>query len=110
MFLTTLALLSSGYTTKPLPSMSITMNINEIPRIEVLPMPQRSQVQNHGEDWTGTSSTTMRRKLQNRLNQRASRQRRKAEFRKLETMTKAIKTQSPSSLTPHHHLQKTTCV
>lgn len=74
MFLT-LALLSSGYTTKPLLPPSHTMNqiIEETPRIEILPMSQRSQVQNLGEDWTGTGSTALRRRLQNRLNQRASR-------------------------------------
>ncbi|KAG4024975.1 hypothetical protein MFRU_076g00220 [Monilinia fructicola] len=77
------------------------MDINGAPLIEILPMPQRSQAQNHGEDWTGTSSPAMRRKLQNRLNQRASRQRRKAGLRKLETTTiKAIETRSPIILDP----------
>jgi hypothetical protein len=41
-------------------------------RIEITPMPQRSEVRNMKEDWTGKSSTALRRKLQNRLNKRAS--------------------------------------
>ncbi|KAH6717068.1 hypothetical protein BKA61DRAFT_601004, partial [Leptodontidium sp. MPI-SDFR-AT-0119] len=52
--------------------------INAIPgKIEVHPMAQRSEVQDREEDWTGKTSTALRRKLQNRLNQRASRKRRK---------------------------------
>ncbi|KAH7312941.1 hypothetical protein BKA65DRAFT_516958, partial [Rhexocercosporidium sp. MPI-PUGE-AT-0058] len=52
--------------------------INAIPgKIEILPMAQRSEVQDWDEDWTGKTSTALRRKLQNRLNQRASRKRRK---------------------------------
>ncbi|KAM0138006.1 hypothetical protein ACHAP3_003781 [Botrytis cinerea] len=72
----------------------------EIPRIEILPMKQRSQIQNLEEDWTGTSSTVMRRKLQNRLNQRASRQRRKVDSKRLEAITKVIETQGPIILDP----------
>ncbi|KAG4435612.1 hypothetical protein IFR05_008921 [Cadophora sp. M221] len=40
-------------------------------------MAQRSEAQDRDEDWTGKTSTALRRKLQNRLNQRASRKRRK---------------------------------
>ena len=42
-------------------------------RIEVLPMAVSARNQIHGmdEDWTGKTSTATRRKLQNRLNQRA---------------------------------------
>ena len=42
--------------------------------IEVLPMPvaARSEIRGMDEDWTGMTSSAMRRKLQNRLNQRAS--------------------------------------
>ena len=47
--------------------------IQHEPKIEILPMPQRSEVRDIKEDWTGKSSTVLRRKLQNRLNKRASR-------------------------------------
>jgi hypothetical protein len=40
--------------------------------IEVHPMLDRPELHGRDEDWTGKTSTTMRRKLQNRLNQRAS--------------------------------------
>ncbi|KAF7868552.1 hypothetical protein EAF04_005083 [Stromatinia cepivora] len=102
MFLTSLALLSACYTTKPLlpPAPSLAMNIDETPRIEILPMPQRSQIQNQAEDWTGTSNSVMRRKLQNRLNQRASRQRRKLDSRRVEAPTKFMETQDPKILDP----------
>ncbi|THV44536.1 hypothetical protein BGAL_0622g00020 [Botrytis galanthina] len=107
MFLTSLALLASGYTTKPIPPQSgngnspmIGTSCIEIPRIEILPMKQRSQIQNVEEDWTGTSSTVMRRKLQNRLNQRASRQRRKADSRKLQAISKVVESQGPMILDP----------
>ncbi|KAI9645578.1 hypothetical protein NHQ30_006320 [Ciborinia camelliae] len=76
------------------------MNIDETPRIEIQPMPQRSHVQNHGEDWTGTNSTDTRRKLQNRLNQRASRKRRKTELRKPEATSKVTGVQCPVILGP----------
>ncbi|ESZ99118.1 hypothetical protein SBOR_0528 [Sclerotinia borealis F-4128] len=76
------------------------MNIDATPLIEILPMPQRSHVQNHGEDWTGTNSTVMRRKLQNRLNQRASRQRRKADPKKLEAIIEIMGTRGPLILDP----------
>jgi hypothetical protein len=42
-------------------------------KIEVVPMPQRIEAKDIKEDWTGKSSTALRRKLQNRLNKRASR-------------------------------------
>ena len=42
------------------------------PRIPINPMPQRSEVCQPNEDWTGKSGTADRRKLQNRLNKRAS--------------------------------------
>jgi hypothetical protein len=42
------------------------------PLIEVQPMSQRSEIRNLKEDWTGKTSTAERRKLQNRLNKRAS--------------------------------------
>jgi hypothetical protein len=35
-------------------------------------MSQRSEIRNLKEDWTGKTSTAERRKLQNRLNKRAS--------------------------------------
>ena len=41
--------------------------------IELVPMTQRLNIKNRKEDWTGKSDTALRRKLQNRLNQRASR-------------------------------------
>ena len=45
-----------------------------IPRkIELQYMTQRSEIKDQEEDWTGKTSTALRRKLQNRLNQRASR-------------------------------------
>lgn len=43
--------------------------------IEVRPMFDRPELKDKNEDWSGKTSTTMRRKLQNRLNQRASRRR-----------------------------------
>ena len=39
--------------------------------ILVLPMPQIKEAQADAEDWTGVTSAKQRRKLQNRLNQRA---------------------------------------
>ncbi|KAF7884119.1 uncharacterized protein EAF01_011542 [Botrytis porri] len=103
MFITSLALLSSCSTTKPIPPQSGNMNAMscvEVPRIEIRPMRQRLQIQNLEEDWTGTSSTVLRRKLQNRLNQRASRQRRKVDSKRLEAITKVIETQGPIILDP----------
>jgi hypothetical protein len=44
-----------------------------LPIIEILPMCQRLEIKDGKEDWTGKSSTSERRKLQNRLNQRAYR-------------------------------------
>lgn len=44
----------------------------DTPPIEILPMAQRSEARDSVEDWTGITSTAVRRKLQNRLNQRAS--------------------------------------
>ncbi|OIW29060.1 hypothetical protein CONLIGDRAFT_633258 [Coniochaeta ligniaria NRRL 30616] len=46
-------------------------------RIAVQPMPHQSQVREAGEDWAGVTSTDQRRKLQNRLNQRARRRRKR---------------------------------
>ena len=43
------------------------------PIIEILPMCQRLEIRDEEEDWTGKSSTSERRKLRNRLNQRAYR-------------------------------------
>ncbi|CAM1501298.1 Fc.00g104600.m01.CDS01 [Cosmosporella sp. VM-42] len=43
--------------------------------ILVMPMAQQLEVRNRGDDWTGVTSTSERRKLQNRLNQRACRRR-----------------------------------
>jgi hypothetical protein len=40
-------------------------------RLILQKMPHQSQVQASGEDWAGVTSTAERRKLQNRLNQRA---------------------------------------
>ncbi|PQE29019.1 Aryl-alcohol dehydrogenase protein [Rutstroemia sp. NJR-2017a BBW] len=45
--------------------------------VEIQPMPQSLEAKTLAEDWTGTTSAAMRRKLQNRLNQRASRKRRR---------------------------------
>ncbi len=42
-------------------------------KIEVQRMNQTVEVKGQDEDWTGKTSTALRRKLQNRLNQRASR-------------------------------------
>ncbi|KAM5358322.1 hypothetical protein ACJZ2D_015391 [Fusarium nematophilum] len=42
-------------------------------------MPHRSQMQTSEEDWAGVTSTVERRKLQNRLNQRAHRRRKRLE-------------------------------
>jgi hypothetical protein len=46
---------------------------NQMVKIEVVSMPQRVEAKDIKEDWTGKSSTALRRKLQNRLNKRASR-------------------------------------
>ncbi|CZR66670.1 uncharacterized protein PAC_16571 [Phialocephala subalpina] len=51
------------------------MEVVERLRIVVEPMTQRSEVRDKEEDWTGKNSTALRRKLQNRLNKRASRRR-----------------------------------
>jgi hypothetical protein len=40
--------------------------------IEVVPMPLNSEARGREDDWTGCSDQARRRKLQNRLNQRAS--------------------------------------
>ncbi|KPM46332.1 hypothetical protein AK830_g213 [Neonectria ditissima] len=40
-------------------------------QVVLRPMPQRSEVRDAADDWTGVTSTAQRRKLQNRLNQRA---------------------------------------
>ncbi|KAH6876520.1 hypothetical protein B0T10DRAFT_497666 [Thelonectria olida] len=46
------------------------------PRLITLsPMPQRAEAQDSSEDWTGVTSTAHRKRLQNRLNQRAYRKR-----------------------------------
>ncbi len=42
-------------------------------KIEVTPMIQRFEIKDQAEDWTGKTNTALRRKLQNRLNQRAFR-------------------------------------
>jgi uncharacterized lipoprotein YmbA len=44
-----------------------------VPSIELVQMSQRMNIKDRQEDWTGKSDTALRRKLQNRLNQRASR-------------------------------------
>ncbi|KAI0098991.1 hypothetical protein F4776DRAFT_527662 [Hypoxylon sp. NC0597] len=46
-------------------------------RIAVQPMPHQYDVKKAGEDWAGIISTEQRRKLQNRLNQRAHRRRKR---------------------------------
>jgi hypothetical protein len=48
-------------------------NAKPFPVVEVLPMPQRLEIRDGKEDWTGKTSPALRRKLQNRLNQRAAR-------------------------------------
>lgn len=45
------------------------------PQIVIAPMLQQLEVQAPNDDWTGISNTAARRKLQNRLNQRARRRR-----------------------------------
>lgn len=40
--------------------------------IALTPMVQQLEVRKEGDDWTGVTSTVERRKLQNRLNKRAS--------------------------------------
>jgi hypothetical protein len=44
-----------------------------MPGIEILLMSQRMEIRDGKEDWTGNSSIAEKRKLQNRLNQRAYR-------------------------------------
>lgn len=44
-----------------------------LPAVEIQPMSQRIEIRDGREDWTGKTSTALRRKLQNRLNQRAAR-------------------------------------
>jgi hypothetical protein len=41
--------------------------------VEFLPMSQILEIRDGNEDWTGKTSSALRRKLQNRLNQRAAR-------------------------------------
>ncbi|KAH7129291.1 hypothetical protein EDB81DRAFT_808981 [Dactylonectria macrodidyma] len=43
--------------------------------VPLQPMPQRGEIRDIADDWTGVTSTAQRRKLQNRLNQRARRRR-----------------------------------
>ncbi|KAH7139799.1 hypothetical protein B0J13DRAFT_558497 [Dactylonectria estremocensis] len=43
--------------------------------VPLQPMPQRGEIRDVTDDWTGVTSTAQRRKLQNRLNQRARRRR-----------------------------------
>jgi hypothetical protein len=50
-----------------------TPNEQPLPIVEVLPMPQILEIRDGKEDWTGKTSAVLRRKLQNRLNQRAAR-------------------------------------
>ncbi|TDZ29751.1 hypothetical protein C8035_v004219 [Colletotrichum spinosum] len=45
--------------------------------IMLAPMREREEIREAGEDWTGVTSTAERRKLQNRLNQRAARRRKR---------------------------------
>lgn len=44
---------------------------HEIPTIPIELLPQLTEIQTAEEDWTGKTSQSERRKLQNRLNQRA---------------------------------------
>ena len=44
-----------------------------LPVVEFLPMSHRLEIRDGNEDWTGKTSSALRRKLQNRLNQRAAR-------------------------------------
>ncbi|THV54476.1 hypothetical protein BGAL_0026g00490 [Botrytis galanthina] len=48
------------------------------PKVELTRMSQQTGTKSMDDDWTGTSDSAIRRKLQNRLNQRIYRQRRKA--------------------------------
>ncbi|KAL0930152.1 uncharacterized protein CTRU02_214972 [Colletotrichum truncatum] len=45
--------------------------------ITLAPMRERDEIRAPGEDWTGVTNTRSRRKLQNRLNQRATRRRKR---------------------------------
>ncbi|KAM3077097.1 hypothetical protein ACMFMG_003434 [Clarireedia jacksonii] len=76
----------------PLKESSKVVNEDVVPAIasiEIQSMQQSVEAKTLEEDWTGTSSAAMRRKLQNRLNQRASRKRKRlaqiAEASKQET-------------------------
>lgn len=52
--------------------MEVVNPVEGIP-IELQPMKERLEVRDNDEDWTGKNNTALRRKLQNRLNKRASR-------------------------------------
>ncbi|KAL2060983.1 hypothetical protein VTL71DRAFT_9035 [Oculimacula yallundae] len=70
-------------------------------KIELVPMAQRSEVQDRAEDWTGKSSTALRRKLQNRLNQRASRKRKKQISTPAQVFVPNTRTEKQSDLIHH---------
>ncbi|KXJ87976.1 hypothetical protein Micbo1qcDRAFT_197590 [Microdochium bolleyi] len=60
------------------------------------PHAQHMMMRHHGEDWSGISNQRQRKKLQNRLNQRLSRQRRRGK----ESPSSSASSVSPSSPSP----------
>ncbi|EWZ29245.1 hypothetical protein FOZG_17111 [Fusarium oxysporum Fo47] len=61
-------------------AMKYPINVDAVPLIKLSDMAQRREIRTASEDWTGITSSAERRKLQNRLNQRAY-ERRKASRR-----------------------------
>jgi hypothetical protein len=52
-------------------AMKYPINVDAVPLIKLSDMAQRREIRTASEDWTGITSSAERRKLQNRLNQRA---------------------------------------
>lgn len=68
--------------------MEITNKDVSMPRspLALQAMPQQHHIHSQDDDWTGVTSTSERRKLQNRLNQRAYRQRKNKSARRQKTV------------------------